>query len=262
MRLSPCLRGAALVACLCVALFHPPAGAQTTLSAQDAFEAGIEQAESGHHREAIAFFQLAYQANPEGVGVLWNLGLSSAELGEHREALKYWLAFQKLRPQEWRAQAKLIQTYQALGDTAARDKVRDELLAKHRAVAPDSDLGRNEMYCREQMVVAGRKILAFEYFEPKGARRVFYAFIILNQEDPGKEDYRYSLGSYDSTTQIAWETGSLSRDKRIYHLDKYEAKSHWTYGLYEEPQSYEAVRARVVEAMNGRAQPLSGTSVR
>ena len=234
--------------------------AQGTLTPQDAFEAGIEMAEAKKHREAIAFFLIANQAQPDSVGVLWNLGISSAEIGEHREALKYWQAFRKQRPQEWRGLAKLVQTYQALGDIAARDRERAALIEQYKNAPPQSDLGRTEMFCREQMVIAGRKVLGFEYFAPQGERRVFYAFIVVSEADGNQEDFRLSLGSYDATTQIAWEMGSLPRDKRIYHLDKYQGQNHWTYGLYEEPQSYEAVRTQVVEVLSGRAQVLSSTT--
>ena len=261
MHFLNCARGAAWAAlAFSVALVAGPAAAQSALTPKDAFEAGIEHAERGQHREAIAFFLIAYQGSPDSVGLLWNLGLSSAEIGEHREALKYWLAFQKLRPQEWRAQAKLIQTYQALGDIAARDRVRAELFARYQNPPPQSDLRRNEMYCREQMTIAGRKVLAFEHFEPQGGRRVLYTFVVVSQADAGEEDYRVSFGSVDAATQAARETGALPRDKRLYQLDKTQDKSRWNYGLYETQLGYEAVRAQVVEVVSGRARILSGST--
>jgi tetratricopeptide (TPR) repeat protein len=253
----PPLFALCLALCLCAA---PLARAQTGITPQQAFDAGIEQAENGRHREAIAFFLIAYQASPESVGVLFNLGLSSAEIGEHREALKYWLALQKQRPQEWRVQAKLIQAYQALGDTQARDRTRAALLESYHAAAPGAELKRNEMYCREQMVLGGRKVLAFEHFEPQGERRTYYTFIVVGGADAAQEDYRLTYSSDEAVTRMAREMGSLAEGKSLYQLDKREAKGRTTYANFSEPQSYEAVRARVAEVMDGRIKPLSSNA--
>jgi tetratricopeptide (TPR) repeat protein len=234
--------------------------AQDRLSPEDAFRKGIELSEAKRFREAIPYYQIAYRAFPQSEGVLWNLGLATAEINEYSEALKYWSALRQHAPNNWRVRTKLIQAYQALGDTDARDRERTALFALRQSSPVDSDLARTESYCREQMVVAGRKILAFEVFEPKGERMVFFAFVVVSDTDT--EEFRISVGSYEFTNRVEWERGALPRDKRLYHLDQYRGPNHWTYGFYESQPPYETVRAQVVDILSGRMKPISSTTVR
>ena len=233
------------------------ARAQDAPSAEDAFKRANELTQASRYREAIPLYLIAYSAFPDSDAVVWNLGISSAQLGEQAEALKYWMAYRKLRPDDWQSFSKLIQTYQALGDIASRDRERAALLELRRSAQPESALAQADMYCREQMEIAGKKILAFEFFAPKGERMVIYKFVVTKAD--GTEDYRYSLGSYDATNHIAWETGSLPKDKRVYHLDKYQDRNHWTYGFYQSQPSYETIRSSVDNILNGQTTPISST---
>ena len=48
-------------------------------------------------------------------------------------------------------------------------------------------------------------------------------------------------------------------DERAYHLDKYQGTSHWTYGHFNRLPSYDAIRVTVVDALVGKAAPLSAS---
>lgn len=237
------------------------AGAQDNLTAEDAFRKGVELSEARKYREAIPYFLVVYRAFPQSESALWNLGIASAEVGAHPEALKYWTALRAQSPNDWRVLAKLIQTHQALGDDASRDRARNALFALRKSAPPDADVSRSDAYCREQMLVGGRKVFVFETFEPKGEEMLFFEFIVV-LSDGRTEDYRISLGSYDAINLIAWETGALPRDKRLYHLDWYQDKAHRTYAFYESQPTYDTVRAQVLDILNGRAKPISSTTVR
>jgi tetratricopeptide (TPR) repeat protein len=229
-----------------------------TMSPDEAFRKAVELTNASQHAEAIPLFLIAYRAFPENDAVLWNLGVASAEVNDSHEALKYWLSYRKLKPQDWRAYAKLIQTYQALGDTEARDREQSALFELRRTSSPDSEIRKVEYFCREQMTIARKKTFAFEFFEPKGDQQVFLMFVISTVS--GKEEFRITLGSYENTNQIAWETGSLSKDKRLYHIDRYDRNGHSTYGFYETKPSYESVRTKVTEILNNQTKPLSSTT--
>ncbi len=256
MTFSTALAAGALSIALVLNFFHP-AYAQETLSPQDAFKRGNELTATNRVQEAIPFYLIAYNAHPEDDAVVWNLGIASAQVGDNAQALKYWTQYQKLRPDDWHGHAKLIQTYQALGDADSRDRMRAALFELRRAAPVGSDLASAEMYCREQMEIAGKKVLAFEAFEPKGERMVFYKFVITKPD--GTENFRLSLGSYDATNQIAWQVGSVPKDQRVYHLDQYQGPNHQTYGFFRSQPSYEVIRAQVDAILNGHAEPSSGT---
>jgi tetratricopeptide (TPR) repeat protein len=188
--------------------------------------------------------------------VSWNLGIAASEVGNHQEALAAWQAYRQARPELWEARAKLVQAYQALGDVAARDRERAELVALWKS-GTDPELAKQAMFCREQFRQDGRKVMVFEYFNPSGDMMVVYGFVVLN--DQGKPDFRVSLGSYEFTNKVALELGERPADKRLYHLDLYRANVHETHGFFLGQPGYELVRARVLEVLSGKSKPSSSS---
>jgi tetratricopeptide (TPR) repeat protein len=226
---------------------------------ETAFQEALEHASHGRYERAFALMQRVRAANPDNPSVLWNLGLWSAELGRHREALAAWEAYRRVEPHDWHIRAKLIQTHQALGETELRDRERAELL-KLRRESGNDEIRQLELYCREQFKVNGRRIMTFEHFEPSGPRRIFLRFSILDAD--GKEEYFYSLGSYDLTTQIGRQSGQITGDERLYHLDEYHDGYHATLLIFLRMPDYDKVRERVVAALRGELKPITSTGVR
>ena len=222
--------------------------AQENMDPRDAFSRGAELAQAGDHAAAIPYFERAAEAYPYHQGVLWNLGVSNAAVGNDQRALDYWQLYGEHHPDDWRWRAKIIQAYQALGDLPDRDRERRALFEARKEAPEGSVLRQETKYCREQMTVAGKRVLVFEDFEPAEDWAVFYRFVVL--DDQGRQASVLSLGSYQATNEIMWETGQLARDKRLYHLDRYEGDTHSTYAFFEEMPEYDSVRARVIEILS------------
>ena len=220
-----------------------PVAAVTPQDLNDLFPEAIDLAEAGRLEEAVTVMEKVQNVEPDHPDVLWNLGLWYAKLERHRDALYVWKHYRRVRPGEWQARAKLIQAYQALGETAWRDSERAALLTWYaglpQELRPDPDL-----FCREQFRVGERRVMAFEFFEPAGIKRVYLRFSIL--DDNGTESSWYSLGSYDATTEIARATGEIGDGERIYHLDHYSEDYHSTVQFFREMPSYETAREMVV----------------
>lgn len=217
------------------------------------FQEAMADAEAGRLAEGADKLETVAAATRHP-GVLWNLGTMRAQLEEHERALAVWDAYRRLVPEDWRARSKVIQACQALGDTARRDRERAELLALHAAGA-DPELAAERNFCREQFQAGGRPVVAYEHFDPSGPHRVFYAFLVGHPD--GTLEGRYSLGSYDFTTEPARERGDIGPDERIYHLDWYAGSLHSTLGFYNVLPDYDQVRAHVVAALAGTLRPVS-----
>ena len=233
------------------------AGQDTT--AARLYGEAVAAAEGGRIAQAVEIMETVAARTPEYPNVHWNLGLWYAQLQQPAKALAAWQAYRGLEPDDWRVRAKLIQTYQALGDTAQRDRERAALLELRRS-GTDAELARQDSYCREQFRVGTQDVMAFETFEPAGERRVFYTFHLPGPD--GQSRGRYSLGSYEQTTQIARAVGQIGKSERLYHLDWYAEGVHATHAFYQARPTYAQVRADVVAAITGAKQPLSGTTVR
>lgn len=222
------------------------------------FTEAMADMQAGRIPQAVEKLEAVAAREPRAPNVWWNLGIMRAQLERHGQALEAWDAYLRLLPDDWRARAKVIQACQGLGDTDRRDWERNELIALRRSGA-HPELAEEPRFCREQFRVGDRGVMAYETFEPSGQRRVFYEFYVSDAS--GGVTGVYSLGSYDTTTEMMRELGNIGADERLYHLDWYEPQGHATHGFYEKMPSYDQVRADVVAALAGAAGPISSSSV-
>ena len=104
----------------------------------------------------------------------------------------------------------------------------------------------------------GQKVIALEYFEMKGERKVKFSF---NSRDAEGEDVgRISLGSYDTTNAIARQLGGLPEGVRRFHLDGYPPDgSHVTYGFFNGNPGYDTIKPMVVEILKEEREGISRT---
>jgi tetratricopeptide (TPR) repeat protein len=227
------------------------------MSAETAFKTAIEFMEKRDYKRAIPYLVRVQAEAPVETSVLWNLGLAYASTGEHLKAVETWESYRHIAPDDWQARAKLVQSYQALGNTKARD---DEIKAlyEHRNNSSDPKVNGAERFCREQTMMANRSVFVFEYFSPTGDRQQFLRFCVLNKK--GEVDYYFSLGSYDSTTEIARDLGEIAKNERLYHLDEYTDTRHRTYAFFKTKPDYDEVRSMVLRVLEGKLKPISGTT--
>lgn len=209
---------------------------------------------------ALPLYKEALEIAPEEASLLFNGGLAAYQIKDFATAADLWSRLKKVDPADWRARAKLIQAYQALGKLAERDAERAELFAMWKS-GKDPELAKEFEYCREQFQVDKIKVMAFEHFELKGDRALRYVFSILNEKEDG-EDYRISLGSYDLTNAI-WHQSTKPTPKpeeRLFHLDGYFKGGHATYGMYPKEPSYDQVRDQVIKILEGRTKAASSST--
>ncbi len=224
------------------------------------FEEGNTLAEAKKFPEALAKYEAAIAIIPDSAGLLYNGGLMAFQTQKFEKAEKYWVKLKELDAQDWQVRAKLIQTYQSLGNSERRDAERKELfeLRKKGTIA---ELNDAEFYCREQAVLGGRKVMVFEHFELTGDRALRYVFYILNED--GKPEYRISLGSYSMTNAVWRETTKPKPkpDERLFHLDGYFQSGHSTYGMYAKEPTYDETRKMVEEIIAKNKKPVSATII-
>jgi tetratricopeptide (TPR) repeat protein len=234
-------------------------GADEAGDAKQWFDDATEKMRARQFAEAVPLLEKLHAARPDSAAVVWNLGTAYAELERNEEALVCWQQMRKLEPGNWQSTAKVVQALQALGRLEERDRVIARLLAE-RKENQDPQLARQRWFCREQFNVGDQKVLAVEYFEPTAPRAVFVAFVAPGPD--GKELFRYSLGSYDTTTQMARDLKDIGPTDRLYHLDYYEnhEQVHRTYGFFRARPEYATLRDQVVKAMKAEIKPVSGST--
>lgn len=212
---------------------------------------GALKAEQEDFDAALEYFERAVTVDSKDVDLNYNCGQMSQNLGRSREALKFFQAVAKLAPDDWRAQTKIVQCAEAVGDTKTRDQARERVFKLKRQKKIDK-----ELFVRDQFKVTDRLVMAMEYFELGGDEAVRYSFNVM--DDTGtKSLYRISLGSYDCTNEYAHAVGSIAPNDRLFHLDRYEGGAHKTYSFFNKEPAYEAVKKMVVEIMEGKREHTS-----
>ena len=207
----------------------------------------------GKPAERSKQYQKAVEVDPAYVKGYMNIGQLEQTAGHFAESLAAYEKGLKLAPDDWRAWAKVVQLYAVLGEDVQRDAARDKVFALFKA-GKVSD----PMYCREQFTHAGKSVMVFEYFELKGERAVRYSFNILSA-DGAKVVERVSLGSYEQTTAMAREAGTIKGDERIYHLDTLLPDAHKTLGMFKQEPGYAEVRKMVEDYLDGKLPAASST---
>ncbi len=226
------------------------------------FDSANAAMETERYAEALEGYRKILAVEPESTGALWNGGLAAYFLGQGEEAKAHWLALQKLEPGSYSLQAKLVQVYQLLGDTAARDKARDELHAaweKARKDDPEGEFAKQKSFCRDQFLVNDHRVYVYEPYLIEDPRKVWYVFV--SPEDPNFQDFWVSLGSYQFTTEFMRESGQLGPEELAYHLDGYKGVGdHYTFDIMAKKPTYEEVKGKAVGIFEGKVGAMSSSS--
>jgi tetratricopeptide (TPR) repeat protein len=228
-------------------------------TAEQAFQAGNQLMEARMYCEALRAYRAGLTIDPVEAGLLYNGGLAALQCRDFAVAVDLMSQLKKLDPDDWQVRAKLVQTYQALGKIAERDKERADLFDLRKR-GSNQDLSKQAEYCRERFEAGGEKVMAWEYFELTGERAVKYVFDVMNETDD-RAKYRISLGSYDLTNNI-WHQRTQPApppDVRLFHLDGYWENGHATYAMLPGEPSYDEVRALVVKILKKELTPVSTT---
>ena len=237
-----------------------PGSRQADELATKAFKAANDLMDQHKPAEALVKYKEALTLAPGSTGILFNAGLAAYLSKNYGDAAELWKRLKELEPLDWQARAKLVQAYQALGRTAERDAERGALFELRKS-GKSPELAQQAKYCREQFEVNGVKVMVFEHFELKGEYALRYVFSVLDHAGKA-EDYRISLGSYE-TTNAFWRESTKPTPKpgeRLFHLDGYFKDSHATYGMFSPEPSYEETRAMVVKILEGKSKPVSSTT--
>jgi tetratricopeptide (TPR) repeat protein len=207
----------------------------------------------GHRdAEAVGPLRKSVEIDPDQFATWQNLGQAYQNQDKHQECLGAFKQVLRLNPDNWRAHAKLVQCFQGLGNIEKRD-------AERQAIFKLNEQGKVDQpqYCREQFDVSGMRVLAFERFKLEGERARRYVFHVFGK-DRNRAEFQVSLGSYTSTNQIEREAGRMREDQRLFHLDGYyPGGEHRTFAFYEDEPTYDQVREKVIEIVNGKAVQIS-----
>lgn len=207
--------------------------------------------------EAIIHLERAVSLDPSDVLAAYNAGQHHQNVDQPTKALPFFELVAKSDPNDWHVRAKLVQMHQALGQAPERDARRREVLALHAAGKIES---KHKDFCREQWSMKGVRVMAFESFTLEDPRAVRYTFRIARGETLERV---LSLGSYQFTTDYMRGSGQLKPTERAWHLDGYGLdSSHLTYGIFNAEPTWEQTRQMVVDVLNDRLKPSSGTTTR
>lgn len=138
------------------------------------YNSGVVLLGLGRDPEAIARFEAAIAVDPKQVNPLYNLGQVRYNHGEFAQALDAWTRARALAPQEFDIAKKLVQTYNALGQTAEAEQARLEAIELWKT-SPDPEVRALKGFVVDQFQVDAWHVYAFESLAPTETGH-FYTF--------------------------------------------------------------------------------------
>jgi tetratricopeptide (TPR) repeat protein len=230
---------------------------ETTSEDEKLFNEAVQLAGEGRLEEAYERFSQVAERQPEWGNAHYNAGLYAFLTEKYEQAVAHFAACIKLDADDWRARAKLIQTYQALGKTEEREAQRAELFKRH-SESDDEQFAAQRYYCRDQFTVEKLRVFVFEYFEPKLPYKTIYSAAAVSDESK-PPDFTISMETPDMTTEVAREMGEIGADERIYSIDGYfdNGNKHMTYALLKKQPTYDEFREWVTGVVKGEIEAVS-----
>lgn len=248
-----------LLATAVVAQTEKPLTPEEEQKVESLFNAANDLMDQKKFAEALQKYKEALAIAPDTPGLLYNGGIAAFETKDYTLAAALWSKLKEFEKNDGQVRAKLVQTYQAAGKIAERDKERAELFELQKSGKIEG-LSNNDFYVREQFETSGQKLMVMEHFELKGSRALRYVFFILDKE--GEIAFRISLGSYETTNAVWRQVEKRGADERLFHLDGYFPNgSHATYGMFTKEPTYEETRQMVVNILAKKQNPISATIV-
>jgi tetratricopeptide (TPR) repeat protein len=214
---------------------------------------GIARHLLGDDGAALQQFEAAASDPGEAAVASYNAGQVRQLRWEYGAALEWFKRAEQTNPGDWRSAAKLVQVYQALGRTWDRDRERQKLFGLYQAGKVHS-----VEYCREQIQTGRSVVLAYEQLDLSGEWPQRYRFVVADASAPGFRRV-FSFGSNQETTWLAQLHGMVGSRQRLFHLDSYgPSGEHQTFAFFTSEPSYEELKERVLQALQGTSRPLSG----
>lgn len=193
------------------------------------------------YKEALSLYEQVLEQQPENTNVIYWTSLAARQIGDNKKQVYY---LEKLKDKDGRgmgieSRETLIQAYEKLGKLEKRDSEIKELVQLYDK-NKDSAYKDRKFFARDLFEVDDYKVIGFEYFDLSGEFAKKYHFFGQNKKT--QLPFTISLGSYKGVNEFEKELGNLADGQRLYHLDGYDGKKHYTYAFYKGEPDYNDVK--------------------
>lgn len=216
--------------------------------------------QSGKREEALAVAEAELSKNPTDLAALVISTRVAQELGRLEAASRWATQLTRHHPGFTPGWEMATQVYQASGELKLRDEALKQLVATQ-AASLDRDLRTRRFVLRDRIDAHGHVVVAQDHVDTGGPDAIRYVFIPERELSAPKT---FLVVLTDTHTTETWrESGILSRDKRLFHLDSIFTRpdgrqGRGIYATYADLPDYDTIRAKVLEILSGKAKPLSG----
>lgn len=210
--------------------------------------------------DAQKFFTAYLQDNAQSVEAKFYLASAAQGAKEYGQAESLYKQIIAAYPRTWSAHSNLSEVYAAQEHWPEFHAERELLHAAKEAHEEGTDRMGNDVI--DVLYVDGQRWIVHEYYPLAGRFHTRYNF--THFDAAGKLD-RYISCESDDVDQADFakrHPRKATAGDRSFSLDGYQANTHSTILFYSEGEpAYERVRADVLRALTGKANPLSTTEV-
>lgn len=241
-----------VVVCLLCVLCGP-ALAQ---DARELLEQGNALADRGDPAGALVLYRKALELEPDKPVLLYNAGMAAYLTGQFVESAQLFKRYRVAQPDDWRGLTKLIQAYQAAGDSSSADAAVVELRTWRKA-GTSADLTRQKAFVRDQFVIDGDRVFVFERFvQGDGDLQRIWEFVLVGSDNKPKRVYYVEFDR--ASTRMAREQGN--KDVELHFFDMDDPSGHTTFGQIDHRPTYAEAAERMKTIISGKVKPAARTT--
>lgn len=203
------------------------------------YQEGAALEKQGKLDEALAVFTEILSQDPEARGSLFMSGVILIRTFQFQEALPFMLRFRNLEPLDIRGTISLIKIYQALGDSAQVNLLRQSLVAE-RAEGKNPRLNQLLSYERELIPLKNKRTLSVQDNLDPSPTRFTWAYVLLDSQH--RIIRRLELTKVQAPNAVQYALAEVKSDQG-------RTSDYKILALMDQLPDYATARAKAVEIL-------------
>jgi hypothetical protein len=175
--------------------------------------------------------------------IMW-AATSAGKIKQYTKQVIFLRSLVELDPKGFRGRQLLIQALEQAGKAnESKDEVK-KIISLWKS-KPEDIKKKERFFIRDTFSAGSYRVATIQYYALEGEMAKRYHFLAQKKKD--QLPYAISFGSYPTLTKIERQLGRIKANERVWHLDGYTGKKHFTYGFFEVELGYQEVKTKAIK---------------
>jgi hypothetical protein len=217
---------------------------QTAVAQNSTLDKANEAFDKHDFKTALVLYEKVLEKETDNLDVIMWASQAAKKERENEKQISLLRLLVKKDSKRLKGRKLLIKALEENNQTVECETEIKELISVWK-LQSDEVKKKETYFSRDYFTVGEYNVGVFQYYKLKGEMAKRYHFLV--QKGKNTQPYAITLGSYDSTTQIERELGNIKSHERVWHLDGYTGKQHFTYAFFNKELTYLEVKEMVIK---------------